>query len=82
MECKCGKSGNPRTCRTGTTREISPALQVFVLVIVIRAPELLNVMLLLKSVSREEKVSSEGGTKFAVRKNVKKPIRQADHEAR
>ena len=72
MECKCGKSGNPRTCRTGTTREISPALQVFVLVIVIRAPELL----------REEKVSSEGGTKFAVRKNVKKPIRQADHEAR
>ena len=69
-------------CRTGTTRAISRAWQVFVLVIVIRTPELLNVMLLLKSVLREEKASSEGGTKLAARKNVKKPIRQADNKAR
>ena len=61
----------------GTTRVISPAGRVFVLVMVNRVPELWNMMLLLESVLCEM-VSSEGGTKFAVRKNVKKPTGQAD----
>ena len=67
---------------TGTTRAVSPARRHFVLVMAIRAPKLWNVMLLLESVLCEEKVSNEGGTKFAVRKNVKKPTRQADQKAR
>ena len=83
-ECsaKVGQIGDPGMRGSGTTRAVSPAWKVFVLVMVIRAPEFFNVMLFLESVLREEKVSSDGGTKFAVRKNVKKPTRQADHKDR
>ena len=45
---------------------------------VITAPELLSVMLILESAFQAEKVISEGGTKFAVRKNVKKITRASN----
>ena len=73
LSAKVGQSGDPRM--RGKGKPASPAWRVFVPVMVIRALELLNVMLFLESVFREERVSSEGGTKFAVRKNEKKPTR-------
>ena len=54
------------------------SLASFLLVMVITAPELLNVMLILESAFQAEKVISEGGTKFAVRKNAKKPTRASN----
>lgn len=53
---KVGQSGDPEMRGKGTTGAASPAWRVFVHVMVIRAPELLNVMLLLESMLREEKV--------------------------
>ena len=67
---------------TGATREVSPACRVFVLITVRKAPELLNVTLPLESASCVEELSSERGTKFSVRKNVKKPTRKAAHKAK
>ena len=77
-----GQRGDPGIRGTGTTRAVSPDWRVFVRVTVRRAPELVNETLPRDNAVRAEKVSRERGTRLAVLKNVKKPMRKADHNAR